>query len=169
MLFYFFCLFAIVAYALWRGGKWEKLGALTLLAGSILTLIAVSAASRRFADVETGILLVDAAVLAAFLAIALRSDRYWPLWTAALQLIGLLGHFAKLADLEMPRNGYGFLQAFWSYPMMLTILIGTWNQHRAQHRGQQRAKHWGSRAAGPTSPRSWRGWARRGRRPPPER
>jgi hypothetical protein len=165
VLFYFFCLFAIVAYAFWRGGKWERLGALTLLAGSILTLIAVSAASRRFADVETGILLVDAAVLAAFLAIALRSDRYWPLWTAALQLIGLLGHFAKLADLEMPRNGYGFLQAFWSYPMMLTILVGTWNQHRARRRDQGR----GRRAAGPTSPRSWPGWGRSGRRRPPER
>ena len=130
VLLYFACLIALTAYAWQRGGREERWGAFLLLGGSLLTLLAGSPAGRRFVDVETGILLVDIAVLLGFLALALLSDRYWPLWTAALQLIGLLGHLAKLADLDMPRNGYSFLQAFWSYPMMLTIAIGTWRHHR---------------------------------------
>ena len=130
VLLYFACLFAMAGYAWWQGDKEERWGALLLLAGSLLTLLAGSPAGRRFTSVETGILLVDATVLLGFLALALLSDRYWPLWTAALQVIGVLGHLAKLADLDMPRNGYSFLQAFWSYPMMLTIVIGTWHHHR---------------------------------------
>lgn len=134
VLFYFGCLLATLAYAWWRGGRPERLGALLLIAGSLLTMLAGSPAVRRFASVETGILLVDFATLAAFLWLALFSDRYWPLWIAALQLIGVLAHFAKLADLEMPRNGYAFLQAFWSYPMMLAIVIGTRSSHKARTR-----------------------------------
>jgi len=134
VLFYFCCLLATLAFAWWRGGRAERLGALFLVAGSLLTMLAGSPAARRFASVETGILVVDVAILAAFLWLALFSDRYWPLWIAALQLIGVLAHFAKLADLEMPRNGYAFLQAIWSYPMMLAIMIGTLSFHRARIR-----------------------------------
>ena len=134
VLFFFGCLLATVAYAWLRGGKTERLGALLLVAATLLTILAGSPAVRRFASVETGILVVDVAILAAFLWLALFSDRYWPLWIAALQLIGVLAHFAKLADLEMPRNGYAFLQAFWSYPMMLAIVIGTRSFHRERTR-----------------------------------
>ena len=130
VLLYFACLIALTAYSWRRGGREERWGAILLLGGSLLTMLAGSPAGLRFVDVETWILIVDIAVLLGFLALALLSDRYWPLWTAALQLIGTLGHLAKLADLDMPRNGYSFLQAFWSYPMMLTIAIGIWRYHR---------------------------------------
>lgn len=129
---YFACLVFVVVYAWRRGGRPEQAGALVLLLGSLLTMAAGSPAILRFASIEFGILVVDLMVLAAFLALALSSDRYWPLWTAALQLIGVLAHLAKAADLEMPRFGYAFLQAVWSYPMMLTIVIGTQSFQRTR-------------------------------------
>ena len=51
-----------------------------------------------YAHVEGGALLVDLAVLAAFVAVALRSDRFWPLWVAGLQLTTSVAHFLKAID-----------------------------------------------------------------------
>ena len=130
MLVFAVCLLGCCAYALARGGRPEKIGALTLLAGSVLSAAAMSPAVGRFATVEIGVMLVDLAVLAVFVALALATDRYWPLWVSALQLIGVLAHAARLADPEMMRNGYAFLLAVWSYPMLLAIALGTRAHHR---------------------------------------
>jgi hypothetical protein len=130
ILVYWTCLLALVAYALLRGGRPEKAAALVLLAGSAMTWVMASPLGLRFTGVETGVLLVDLAVLAGFTAIALRSDRTWPLWLTALQLIGTLAHAARLADLALPPVAYGIVMAMWSYPMMLTIALGVRGRQR---------------------------------------
>jgi len=127
-------LVACTIYALARGGRPERLGALTMFVGCVLTLAVNSPLSERYASVEMAILVIDAAMLAIFAAIALTSDRYWPLWVTALQLLVVLAHIAKLADPEMLRNGYGFVMAVWSYPQLLAIALGT----RAHHLGRTR-------------------------------
>lgn len=124
------CLLACCGYALVRGGWPERVGALTLLLGSLLTAAAMSPAAGRFASVEVGVLAVDLIVLAIFVGLALGTDRFWPLWVAALQVIGVLAHLARLADSEMMRNGYAFLLAIWGYPMLVAIALGTRAHHR---------------------------------------
>lgn len=124
-------LVACTLYALARGGRPERLGALTMFAGCVLTLAVNSPLSVRYASVEMAILVIDAIMLAIFAAVALFSDRYWPIWVTALQLLVVLAHIAKLADPEMLRNGYGFVMAVWSYPQLLAIALGT----RAHHLG----------------------------------
>jgi hypothetical protein len=132
MLIFAACLLACCAYAFARGGRAEKVGAVTLLVGSVLSAVAMSPAAARFATVEVGVLMVDLAVLAIFIALALTTDRFWPLWVSALPLIGVLAHAARLADPEMMRNGYAFLLAVWSYPMLLAIALGTRAYHRRE-------------------------------------
>ena len=39
-----------------------------------------------YSGLETSDLIVDTFVLVSFVLIALRSDRFWPLWVAGLQL-----------------------------------------------------------------------------------
>jgi hypothetical protein len=123
-------LIACLLWALARGGAPERAGALLLVAGSMLTVAVNSPLSERYANVELGILVVDVAVLAGFLTLALFTDRYWPLWTTSLQILVVLAHLAKLGDPEMMRNGYGFLIAAWSYPQLLAIFLGTSAHHR---------------------------------------
>jgi hypothetical protein len=117
-------------YAFLYGGPPERVGAAILAVGSILTLVAVSARGMRFHSVEGGVFLVDVAALFAFLILALYSERFWPLWVTALQAIGVAGHAVKLADPGVIWRIYAFVLAFWSYPMLLLIVIGTWNHHR---------------------------------------
>lgn len=124
------CLFA----SFWRGGRPERIGALDMAAGSVLTVIVNSPLSTRYSSIEVRIFLVDVAVLLVFLALALRSDRYWPLWTTAMQLLVVLAHLARLADPNMLRNGYGVVMAMWSYPQLIIIALAAWQARRAERR-----------------------------------
>ena len=61
-------------------------------------------------------MLVDLAVLAGIHPVALRSDRFWPLWVAGLQLTTSIGHFLKGIDQDLLPRAYGAALQFWSYP-----------------------------------------------------
>jgi hypothetical protein len=117
-------------YALLKGGAPERFGATILAVGSILSLAARSSATGRFGSVEVGVFLADVATLIAFLVLALRAERYWPLWLAALQIIGTAGHVVKLADPDTIPRAYAVALVFWSYPMLLLIALGTWRHQR---------------------------------------
>jgi hypothetical protein len=93
-------------------------------------LVAASAPGVRFGSVEVGVFLVDLAAFLVFLGLALRAERHWPLWVAALQAIGTAGHAAKLVDPAVIPVAYAFVLAFWVYPMLLLIVMGTWQHQR---------------------------------------
>ncbi len=123
MLLFAFLLFGCFIYAVARGGWPERIGAFNLVAGSLATVAVNSPLAVRYASVEVAILLVDVAVLLTFLALALLTDRYWPIWTTAMQILVVLGHAARLVDPTMVPVGYGFLLAFWSYPQLLVLAL----------------------------------------------
>jgi len=123
-------LLAVFVYAWWRGGTDERSIAATCLAGTIATMLAVSPLHKRYAGVEEGLLLVDLAVLAAFIVVALRSKRFWPLWVAGLQLTTFIGHILKGIDQELLPRAYGAALQFWSYPILVIVIVGTYRHHR---------------------------------------
>lgn len=123
-------LIAVCLYAWWRGGTDERIIAITSLAGTVATLLVISPLRQRYASVEEGLLLVDLAVLAGFITVALRSKRFWPLWVAGLQLTTSLGHILKGIDPELLPRAYGAALQFWSYPILLIIAVGTYRRHR---------------------------------------
>ena len=123
-------LFAVCLYAWWRGGPDERVVAATCLAGTAATLLAVSPLHQRYAGVEEGLLLVDLAVLAGFILVALRSERFWPLWVAGLQLTTSLGHMLKGVDQDLLPRAYGAALQFWSYPILVILAVGTYRRHK---------------------------------------
>jgi hypothetical protein len=129
-------LLALVAlYALLRGKRDERLACLILVIGVIATELVLPPARDRFEGVETHLMLVDVAVFGGFLLVALRSDRFWPLWIAGLQLTAILGHVLKTVDTELFARAYGAALMFWAYPMLLILAVGTWRNHRRQQSG----------------------------------
>jgi hypothetical protein len=80
-----------------------------------------------------GLLVIDAAVLIGFVAVALRSDRFWPLWVAGLQLTTSTAHLMKAIDESLLPIAYGAAIALWSYPILIILAIGTWRSHRRMH------------------------------------
>ncbi len=122
-------LLAVALYALFRGGRDERMVALVCVAGTIATMIVISPLVDRFEQMELGVLLVDVAVFAGFMAVALRSERFWPLWVAGLQLTTMLGHSLKGIDTNIFHVAYGAALNFWAYPIVLILAVGTWRSH----------------------------------------
>ena len=127
-------LLAVCIYAWLRGGGDERVVAATCLAGTAATMLVISPLRHRYYGVEGGLLLVDLAVLAGFITVALRSKRFWPLWVAGLQLTTSLGHILKGMDQDLLPQAYGAALQFWSYPILVILAVGTFRTQRRLNR-----------------------------------
>lgn len=140
-------------YALARGGAPEKVAAGLFLAAFVASMLVQSQFPVRFYGVELGVFIVDCAMLAALLAVALRAERFWPIWMTGLQAVAVAAHLAKMANPAVIPWAYAAMLAFWSYPMMAMLAIGTW-RHRQRMAAFGADRSWSSssppsRDAGP--------------------
>ena len=115
------------AVALKWGGFDERLAA----GGFVLATIATNIADGRvFDSTATGILMVDVLLFFGLLVLALRSDRFWPMWAASFQLVGTMFHFASMAETGNFAWAYYIALAFWTYPVFIALGLGTWFEGR---------------------------------------
>lgn len=121
---------AVILYAFWRGGRDERIVAAICLAGTLATTLSLSPLTTRYDGIEQGLALVDVGVLAGFVTVALRSNRFWPLWVAGFQLTTTFGHGLKLVDSHLLPQAYGASLQFWGYPILLILAVGTWRAGR---------------------------------------
>jgi hypothetical protein len=115
---------AVCTYALWRGGRTERWAAVfTALAWALTPWIEDRA---RIAGLQVGVFIIDAAYLCALLALALWSDRYWPMAAAGLQIIEVLMHFAMLIDPKVYARAYFVGVEISSYLVLAVLAVGVW-------------------------------------------
>lgn len=131
---YLIVLAMVCVYAFLRGGAECRIAATICAVASIASLVLASPWATSYSRIESGIFFVDLAVLIGFTAIALRSDRFWPLWIAGLQLTTIIAHLFKVVDLDLIPAVYAAAARSWVYPIFLVIVIATW---RSQRRDQQ--------------------------------
>lgn len=129
-LLYWSILTLTCGYALIRGRVDERVAASMCIAASIISVLVLSPMSVRYTSLEEGEMAVDLMVFAVFLMVALRSDRFWPLWITGLQLTTILAHLLKAIDFKLLPAAYGAAERFWSYPILIVIAVGAWRQHR---------------------------------------
>lgn len=133
ILLYYALLLLVVALAFWRGRLDEKWAACTCVVGTVLTAATSYALGDRWGDFDLFLFVVDAAVFLSFLFIALRSERFWPMWVAGLQLTATSVHLLKLINPELMRFVFGAALAFWSYPILALIAVGAWRTTLVEH------------------------------------
>ena len=117
-------------YALIKGRSDERWVAATCILASVATRLAISPLHQRYSGVEIGVFLVDVATLIAFTMVALRTQRFWPLWIAGLQLTTVLAHILKAIDTTLFPIAYAAAGRLWSYPILLILVVGTWRNSR---------------------------------------
>ena len=127
---YLILLSAVAVYALKRGDRDARITALACVGATAGTALVLSPLVVRYASVEMGVATIDVAVLAIFVAVALQSERFWPMWISGLQLTTTLGHFIKLIEPELLNVAYAAALRFWSYPILLILAIGTYRTRR---------------------------------------
>jgi len=123
---YWLLLIAVAGYAFVRGRGDERAAASICVVATLATMIVNSPLTQRFARVESGVLAVDFLTLAAFTAIALRSNRFWPLWVAGFQLTSTSAHALKAIHFSLIPQVYAAAERLWVYPIFLAIIVGTW-------------------------------------------
>ena len=131
---YLALLAASCGYALWRGDRDARAAAIVCLVATALTVLLLTPGPARYEMVESGVMIVDLATLAAFVTLALFSRRFWPLWIAGLQLTASAAHALKLFDASLVPLAYAAAERFWSYPILLIIAIGAFRAHRRERR-----------------------------------
>jgi hypothetical protein len=69
---------------------------------------------------------IDACAWLGFLLVALRAQRFWPLWVSAFQTTSLVAHVAKLLDISIHPVAYLTMQVGSSYPLLIILAIATY-------------------------------------------
>lgn len=123
-------LFGSCGYALLRGGSDARVVAIACVFANFASYTVAS----QYTGVESGVLYVDLFALGVFTFVALRSDRFWPLWISGLQLTTSIAHLLKAVQPDLLPLAYAAAGRFWSYPILLILIIGTW---RSDHRNRQ--------------------------------
>ena len=118
---YLVVLLSAVAVALWRGGWPERTAAVAVLAASFASPLVESS---LFASPEYGILAVDLLLIGWLGALALATDRFWPLWATGFHLVGTIIHVARMVDPTVVPPAYAMGQVFWSYPVLAALAWG---------------------------------------------
>ena len=96
-----------------------------MIIGSLLTLAVAQSFGTSWTKVEVGIFAIDIIVLLAFIYLALKSDRFWPIWAAAFQLLAVIIHSTMIVAASVTPWAFGTGAVFWAYPMLLALAIGS--------------------------------------------
>lgn len=113
-------------YAIIKGGGPERIVGLALLiAAGLGLLVQEQPLVGSFVSVDWSLLAIDLGLLAVLIAVALNSDRFWPLWVAAFHVLGTGAHMVRGFDVGIEPVAYAILLASWSYPIMILLALGT--------------------------------------------
>lgn len=123
-------LFGACGYALIRGNRDARIVAIACLIASFASYPMMT----WYGSVELSVLNVDVLLFVVFTLVAMKSDRFWPLWLAGLQLTGSLGHAMKAVDGDLLPMAYAVALRLWSYPILIILAVSVW---RSQRRLQQ--------------------------------
>jgi len=151
---YFMTLLGLTTlYALWAGGGPERVGAAVYALSVPITHLALLASNQHWRNLEIGVLIVDAVTFVIFIAIALRADRFWPIWVSALLGIALLGHLGRFVMPDTYWRAYAKVLAMWSYPILALMVLGTFlHRRRLNLHGADRSWTNSSGRSGPAPP-----------------
>jgi hypothetical protein len=105
---------------------------------AVLIVVAVGATWLNFErdgwTDPVALLAIDGVVLAAGLLLALRTDRYWPLWFSGFQMLTVLTGIAHLVSPDHVPALFLNLSALWFYPALWCSTAGVVFDSRARRR-----------------------------------
>lgn len=126
-------MWAVFAYA-WRKGSWEeRFAAGGIIVDAYLSALVRSPGATAFKNVEISIIFVDGALLAILLFIALRSEKFWPLWLTAMHALAILAHMSPFVPHMLPW-GYWRAVAVWSWQMLFVLGYAIYRRDRSRVR-----------------------------------
>jgi len=141
LLVYLVASVAALAIGWLKGGHAERLGSVILLTGWML---AAPLNHIRLGDLRWAVALLDLATLAAFLWLALRYHRWWPLGVSACLILILVVHLSALLP-EMTAMGEASAQLGLGMLVVLFLAAGAFERWLAGEAPASRSAVWARR------------------------
>ena len=126
---------AALIFALLLGGRDERIyGAAKAVAALGDSLMGASSSTGTVARESV----IDLALFAVVLPLALKSSKVWPLAAASLCIATLMTAAAQMLIHATP-SAYGIAQGAWELLADLVVALGAWHAWRARRQGDGRA------------------------------
>jgi len=124
--------YGICGFALWRGGWPERVAG----AGILVTAIAAPIVQQSpfMADTDLGVFALDLGLFFVLLWVALRSDRWWPLFATAFMLLAVVTHLAVMLSSAIREFTYVTATTLWGYLVVYSLAFGLWEISRRRKR-----------------------------------
>lgn len=131
---FIFALFLCVIYASVIGGRTGRAGALIFSTATLFSAFAAML-NPTWASTSYALFMVDSGCLLALIALALNSNRFWPIWAMGFQTVAVATHIATIWIPDIVPKAYQALLSFWSIPILWVMVAGTRKDHKYE-RGQ---------------------------------
>ena len=119
---------AICGYAIVAGGREERAAGVVICAASFATPLAQNLMS--VALMRPALVAIDVGLLLFLAGLALRSDRFWPMWATGFHLLALLAYGAYALDGGvLPPSLFTALNLV-AYLVLLALLLGVLGRRR---------------------------------------
>lgn len=120
-------LLLVAALAYFKGGSSEKHVAVVLVSMHVASAIHYLLFSEWGGLVTWPIfrMSLDLVGFAAILYIALRANRWWPLWVGSAQLLAIMAHVFRAIDVSLPMTIYMIMERWPFWAAIIITGIGT--------------------------------------------
>lgn len=131
----FYGLLAVATlFAFAIGGRPERQVAVMLITATAASKIVAWQPFAHFGRFEPLLFGIDLLLLAGLGHVAMRSDRYWPIWLTALHAYSLVAHVGRLLIPSTALAVYLANSALTADPGLILLIVGSWRHHRRQKR-----------------------------------
>lgn len=128
---FIFALLLCVVYASFVGGRTGRAGSVIFIAATAFSALAAMM-NPTWASTSYALFAVDSGCLLALAALALHSNRFWPIWAVGFQTVAVATHLATIWIPDIVPKAYQAMLSFWSIPILWVMVAGTRKDRRYQ-------------------------------------
>jgi len=100
------------------------------IAATLFSKMAAWKVSGHFINFEVWLFAIDLALLVGLAAVALTSDRYWPIWLTTLHAYTVVAHLGRLLGPTTIFHVYVGNSGITADPALLLLALATWRHAR---------------------------------------
>lgn len=112
------------AYAMWRGGRPERLAASASLVANFASILLQR--PHAWTQPEVGLLAVDGLLTLTLGVIMIRARRWWPVAAFSFQSLAMTMPLMRFVDPQLPLMGYYVGAILWNYAGLAVLALGVW-------------------------------------------
>ena len=115
---------------LWRGRWPERSAAAAMIVAWLATALFEN--GTQLWGPQSSVMIIDTLLLVVLLIIALKSDRWWPMWACGFHALSVVLHVAMIADPKIWGRAYFVAGNAFSYLAMAALFVGALNTPRRE-------------------------------------